>query len=66
VEGPIDTVGAGDTVIAAIAAVLGAGGDPDTAARLAALAAAVTVRKLLITGTATPDEIRTAAVEAGV
>jgi sugar/nucleoside kinase (ribokinase family) len=65
VEGPIDTVGAGDTVIAAIAAVLGAGGDPDTAARLAALAAAVTVRKLLITGTATPDEIRAAAHEAG-
>jgi rfaE bifunctional protein kinase chain/domain len=65
-DGPVDTVGAGDTVTAALAAVLGAGGDPVTAARLAALAAAVTIRKLYITGTATADEIRAAAREARI
>lgn len=56
--GPIDTVGAGDTVVATLAAVLASGGDAVTAARLAMLAAAVTVKKLKTTGTATPDEIR--------
>jgi sugar/nucleoside kinase (ribokinase family) len=65
-DGPLDTVGAGDTVTAALAAVLGAGGDPVTAARLAVLAAAVTIRKLYVTGTATADEVRAAAHEAGV
>lgn len=53
-----DTVGAGDTVVAAIAAVIGSGGAPVTAARFANIAASVTVRKLCVTGTATPDEIR--------
>ena len=55
---PTDPVGAGDAVTATLAAVLGAGGDCLTAARLANLAAAVTVAKLGITGTASPDEIR--------
>ena len=55
---PTDAVGAGDTVTATLAAVLGSGGDPITAARLANLAAAVTVSKLRVTGTATPAEIR--------
>jgi rfaE bifunctional protein kinase chain/domain len=61
VQGPIDTVGAGDTVTAGIAAVLGSGGDAVTAARLANLAASVVVRKLQTTGTADPDEVRRAA-----
>ncbi len=62
--GPVDPVGAGDTVAAALAAALGSGSDPVTAARVANLAAAVTVRKLQATGTATPDEIRRIAAEA--
>jgi rfaE bifunctional protein kinase chain/domain len=53
-----DAVGAGDTVIAALAAALGSGSDPATAATFANIAASVTVRKLHTTGTATPAEIR--------
>jgi len=53
-----DPVGAGDTATSALAAVLGAGGDALTAARLANIAASITVRKLQTTGTATPEEIR--------
>ncbi len=52
-----DPVGAGDTVVAVIAAVLGSGQDASTAARLANIAASITVRKLQTTGTATPAEI---------
>ena len=54
----IDTVGAGDTFLAGIAAVLGSGGDAVTAGRLANIAASITVRKLQTTGTASPEEIR--------
>jgi phosphoglycolate phosphatase-like HAD superfamily hydrolase len=50
-------VGAGDTVVSAIAAVLGSGQDSLTAAQIANIAAAVTVQKLQTTGTATPAEI---------
>ncbi|MCX5659906.1 MAG: PfkB family carbohydrate kinase [Planctomycetota bacterium] len=53
-----DPVGAGDTVVATLAAVLASGGDAVEAARLANIAASVTVRKLQTTGTATPAEIR--------
>jgi rfaE bifunctional protein kinase chain/domain len=59
-----DPVGAGDTVVAALASVIAAGGDPFTAAKVANLAASVTVRKLQTTGTATPDEICQAARDA--
>lgn len=52
-----DPVGAGDTVVAAISAGLASGQDPKSVAHLANLAAAVTVRKLQTTGTATPSEI---------
>jgi len=62
--GPTDPVGAGDTVVAALAAVLGGGGDALTAGNVANLAASVTVRKLQTTGTATPAEILEAAREA--
>ncbi|MBM4161527.1 MAG: hypothetical protein FJ217_10565 [Ignavibacteria bacterium] len=54
---PIDSVGAGDTAVAAIACALAAGATPREAGLLANLAAAVTVRKLRQTGTATPQEI---------
>ena len=53
-----DPVGAGDTATSALAAVLATGGEPLTAARLANIAASITVRKLQTTGTATPEEIR--------
>jgi rfaE bifunctional protein kinase chain/domain len=59
----IDPVGAGDTVVAAISAVLATGGDALTAATLANIAASVTVRKLQMTGTATPEEIRSVGSE---
>ncbi len=52
-----DPVGAGDTVVAAIAAGLGCGQSPIDVAKLANIAAAITVQKLQTTGTATPEEI---------
>jgi rfaE bifunctional protein kinase chain/domain len=52
-----DPVGAGDTVVAALAAALGSGCDAVTAARFANIAASITVKKLRTTGTATPSEI---------
>jgi sugar/nucleoside kinase (ribokinase family) len=56
---PLDTVGAGDTFLSALSAGLAAGASALQAAALANLAAAVSVRKLRITGTASPDEILT-------
>ncbi len=53
----VDSVGAGDTIVAALAAVVGSGGDVVSAASLANVAASITVRKLQTTGTATPEEI---------
>jgi len=58
VRGEVDPVGAGDTVIAAIAAALAAGVPVPDTLRFANLAAAVTVSKLGTTGTASPDELR--------
>ncbi|HIQ06482.1 MAG TPA: sugar kinase [Anaerolineae bacterium] len=55
---PIDPVGAGDAFAAALAAGLAAGALPAEAGLLANLAAAVTVKKLNQTGTASPAEIR--------
>ena len=57
VLGKTDPVGAGDTVVSAIAAVLGSGQGPFLAGKLANIAASVTVRKLQQTGTASPQEI---------
>ncbi len=54
---PIDPVGAGDTVVSALALCLGAGCSPVEAAEFANLAAAVTVQKLFMTGTASGKEI---------
>lgn len=58
-RGELDTVGAGDTVVAAWAACMGAGATPKQALQIANLAAAVTVQKLGQTGTATLPEILT-------
>jgi bifunctional ADP-heptose synthase (sugar kinase/adenylyltransferase)/phosphoglycolate phosphatase-like HAD superfamily hydrolase len=55
--GRIDTVGAGDSALAGIAAALAAGCDSENAARLGNFVAGVTVQKLFITGTATAEEI---------
>lgn len=55
--GEIDSVGAGDTTVAAIACVLAAGGTVHEAAEIGNLAAAVTVQKLRQTGTTSPGEI---------
>lgn len=54
----IDTVGAGDSMLAGIAAAIAGGKDPVTAAKFGNLVAGVTVQKLCQTGTASPDEIR--------
>jgi rfaE bifunctional protein kinase chain/domain len=56
--GRIDTVGAGDSALAGIAAALAAGSDPVSAATFGNFAAGVTVKKLFVTGTASPEEIR--------
>jgi rfaE bifunctional protein kinase chain/domain len=59
----IDTVGAGDTFISALAASLGARLGLQTALTMANWAAAITVRKLRQTGTASEAEIRALAVD---
>jgi rfaE bifunctional protein kinase chain/domain len=56
--GPVDTVGAGDSLLAGLALGLAAGGSLVEAAQLGNFTAGVTVQKLRQTGTATPDEIR--------
>ncbi len=56
--GAIDSVGAGDTALAALAAAFAVDADPLEAGTLANLAAAITTRKLRTTGTATPAELR--------
>lgn len=53
----LDPVGAGDTVVSALVLCLGAGVNPFEAAEFANLAAAVTVQKLFMTGTASGKEI---------
>ena len=54
---PTDPVGAGDSMLAGIAAALAAHATPAQAALFGNLVAGVTVRKLFQTGTATPAEI---------
>jgi len=55
--GPTDPVGAGDSMLAGIAAALASGEDPRGAAELGNFVAGVTVQKLRTTGTATPEEV---------
>ena len=55
--GRIDTVGAGDSALAGIAAALAAGRGALEAAELGNFVAGVTVQKLFTTGTASPAEV---------
>jgi len=57
ISGPVDPVGAGDCLTAALAAALSTGADLRESAAFANLAAAVTVRKRFETGTASGEEI---------
>ena len=63
VDGPIDPVGAGDSMLAAIAAARAAGADDVEAGSFAILAAGVTVQKRFRTGVATADEVLTLGTE---
>ncbi len=57
VTGPVDPVGAGDTMLAVITVTLAAGNPAATAVEIGNWAAAVTVSKLKMTGTVTRQEI---------
>lgn len=58
-----DPVGAGDTMLAGIAAAVAAGATPLEAAEMGNFAASVTVRKLRTTGTANPAEVLAAGAD---
>jgi rfaE bifunctional protein kinase chain/domain len=58
IRGPIDIVGAGDSVTANLTAALAAGADLREAMELAMAAASIVVHQLGTTGTATVDQIR--------
>jgi len=58
VRGPIDIVGAGDAVMANLAAALAAGGSLREALEIANVAASVVIHQLGTTGTATVRQIR--------
>ena len=60
VEPPIDIVGAGDTFLSGFGCALASGATIDVAARIAALASSVTVKKIGTTGTASREEIQAA------
>ena len=57
VEPPIDFCGAGDTFMAGFAVALAGGARPVQAAQTAALCAAVTIKKIGVTGTASREEV---------
>ncbi len=57
VQPPLDIVGAGDSFFAASSAALSTGASAWTAAAIGNLAAAISVEKLMQTGTASPQEI---------
>lgn len=61
VSGPVDTVGAGDAMLAGIVCASCAGASPQDAAVFGSLVASITVRKLRCAGVATPEEVRKAA-----
>lgn len=63
--GPIDIVGAGDSVTAGITCALSAGASDAEAAAVGTLCAWVTIHKLGTTGTASPPEVLAAARQAG-
>lgn len=59
--GPVDPVGAGDTFLAGFCAAYAAGADGAAAVAFANRACAITVKKIGMTGTATPEELLQAA-----
>jgi bifunctional ADP-heptose synthase (sugar kinase/adenylyltransferase) len=58
VPGPIDIVGAGDSVNAAITCALAADAELDQAASFGCLVASITIQQIGVTGTATQEQIR--------
>lgn len=58
VNGPIDPVGAGDSVSAAIACGVAAGASLEASAAFGNLVASITIQQIGITGVATQDEVR--------
>ena len=64
VTGPVDIVGAGDSVAAALALSPLAGATPVEAAAVANVVASVTIQQLGTTGTATPEQVRARFAEA--
>ncbi|MBN1542661.1 HAD family hydrolase [candidate division KSB1 bacterium] len=58
VIGKIDAVGAGDSFLAGLAASLAAGAEPVEAAQIGNFVASVTITCIGVTGTATPNKVR--------
>lgn len=58
VEGEIDIVGAGDSVMAGVVSALGSGAEPEEAALLGNIVASITVQQIGTTGTASPAQVR--------
>ena len=56
-DGEVDICGAGDTSLSAFSAAIAAKTELKAAAQFAGLASGVTVRKIGVTGTASPEEI---------
>ena len=57
VNGPVDIVGAGDTFLSGFSCALAAGATVSEAADFGGLCSAITIQKIGITGTASPEEI---------
>lgn len=58
VEGEVDIVGAGDSVMAGVVSALGSGAEPEEAALLGNIVASITIQQIGTTGTATPAQVR--------
>jgi len=58
VEGQIDVVGAGDSVMAGLVSALGSGAEPEEAALLGNIVASITIQQIGTTGTASPAQVR--------
>jgi bifunctional ADP-heptose synthase (sugar kinase/adenylyltransferase) len=65
VSGPVDICGAGDSCSAGIACAMTAGATPEQAAAFGNLVASITVQQIGVTGTATPEQVRTRWREVG-
>jgi len=58
VEGEIDIVGAGDSVMAGVVSALCSGAEPKEAALLGNIVASITIQQIGTTGTASPTQVR--------